>query len=547
MYFNRKHLKRDFSSWSLLLVTISVIIALPILTISLGLLKGVGEMWNHIATYFLIDYISNSLFLIIGCGALSFFLGVSSAWIITNYHFKGRKLIEWLLFMPLSIPSYIVAYSYVGMFGNGGSLILFLNKIGLNIQKIEMMNIGGLIWVLSFSLFPYVYAASRAVFISIPSSIKETTLLLGSSKSRFFLKIALPISSPAIIGGLFLVCMEVLNDYGAAKYYGINTFTTGIFRTWTALEDLQSSIYLSGMLVLLVFIILSFVKWLRRNKSYNLKLDAENNSNSKRETLHNNKKIFYISIVLIPIIFGFLIPLTQLIIWAKQTFYSSLNMSLINLTVKSLLIAFLTSFLVVLIALILIYFSKWNLVKKLNLFPKIATIGYVIPGAIIGIAIIRNSQTIINFFDEFFNLKVGFLFYSSSIVLIYAYIFRFLAVGFNSIESNTLKFGKYLSESSYLLGFGKLKTLFKIDLPLLKTTLVGAFILVFIDVLKELPLTLLLKPYNLQTLAVQAYAYAEDEQVAESALPALLLIIVVGILISIFNYSMSKFNLKSKS
>ena len=546
MYFNLKHFKRDINSWSLWLVTISVVVSLPILTIIIGLFEGVGEMWNHIVTYFLIDYITNSIFLIVGCGLLSFLLGVSSAWIITNYQFKGSKLIEWLLFMPLSIPSYIVAYSYVGMFGNGGSLILVLNKIGLNIQKIEMMNIGGLIWVLSFSLFPYVYAASRAVFISIPNSLKDTTLLLGGSKSRFFLKIALPVALPAIIGGLFLVCMEVLNDYGAAKYFGINTFTTGIFRTWTALEDLQSSIYLSGILVLLVLIIVSLIKWLKGNKSYNLKIDDEKNSFSKRENLSGFKKIFYISIILTPITFGFLVPLTQLIIWSKQTFSTNFNFSLISLTIQSLLTAFSTSFLVVLIAIILIYFSKWNLLKKLNIFPKIATIGYVIPGAIIGIAIIRNSQNIINFFDEFFNLKVGFLFYSSSIILIYAYIFRFLAVGYNSIESNTLKFGKYLSESSYLLKFGKLKTLIKVDLPLLKTTLVGAFILVFIDVLKELPLTLILKPYNLQTLAVQAYAYAEDEQVAKSALPALLLIIVVGILISIFNYSLSKFNLKRK-
>ena len=151
-----------------------------------------------------------------------------------------------------------------------------------------------------------------------------------------------------------------------------------------------------------------------------------------------------------------------------------------------------------------------------------------------------------DFFDDFFSLKIGFLFYSSSLVLVYAYIFRFLAVGYNSIESNTLKLGKYLSESSYLLGYGKIKTLIKVDLPLLKTTILGTFILVFIDVLKELPLTLILKPYNLQTLAVQAYAYAEDERVAESALPSLLIIIVVGFLISIFNYKLSKFKIKEK-
>lgn len=546
MYFNLKYFKRDFSKWSLLLVALSILIAIPIFIIVLGMFNGVGEMWSHIVSYFLLDYVINSIFLIIGCGLLSSIIGVSSAWIITKYKFKGRKLFEWLLFMPLAIPSYIVAYTYVGMFGNKGTIILFINSLGINIQKLEMMNIGGLIWVLSFSLFPYVYAASRAVFISLPNSIWESSLLLGASKSRYFFSIVIPLASPAIIGGIFLVCMEVLNDYGAAKYFGINTFTTGIFRTWTALEDLQSSIYLSGILFFLVLILFGFIKWIRRKKSYNMKIVSENKSTQHIGSLSGMKKILYISIVLVPITFGFILPLIQLLIWANQTFNEIFDYSLIENSIKSLSIAFITSLLVIIISITLIYLTKWNYMKKLNFFSKIATIGYVIPGAIIGIAVIRSSQTIINFFDDFFSLKIGFLFYSSSVVLVYAYIFRFLAVGYNSIESNTLKLGKYLSESSYLLGYGKIKTLIKVDLPLLKTTILGTFILVFIDVLKELPLTLILKPYNLQTLAVQAYAYAEDERVAESALPSLLIIIVVGFLISIFNYKLSKLKIREK-
>ena len=547
MYFNLKYFKRDFSKWSLLLVALSILIAIPIFIIVLGMFNGVGEMWIHIVSYFLLDYVINSIFLIIGCGLLSSIIGVSSAWIITKYKFKGRKLFEWLLFMPLAIPSYIVAYTYVGMFGNKGTIILFINSLGIDIQKLEMMNIGGLIWVLSFSLFPYVYAASRAVFISLPNSIWESSLLLGASKSRFFFSIVIPLASPAIIGGIFLVCMEVLNDYGAAKYFGINTFTTGIFRTWTALEDLQSSIYLSGILFFLVLILFGFIKWIRRKKSYNMKIESENKSTQHISSLSGVKKIFYISIVLVPITFGFILPLIQLLIWANQTFNEIFDYSLIENSIKSLSIAFITSLLVIIISITLIYLTKWNHMRKLNFFSKIATIGYVIPGAIIGIAVIRSSQTIINFYDDFFRLKIGFLFYSSSVVLVYAYIFRFLAVGYNSIESNTLKLGKYLSESSYLLGYGKIKTLIKVDLPLLKTTILGTFILVFIDVLKELPLTLILKPYNLQTLAVQAYAYAEDERVAESALPSLLIIIVVGFLISIFNYKSSKFKIREKN
>ena len=544
MYFKIKHFKRDFSRWSLILVAICAFVSLPIISIIFGLFKGTGEMWKHIVSYFLLDYVINSIYLILGCSLICFTIGVSSAWVVSRYQFKGRKLVEWLLFMPLSIPSYIVAYTYVGLLGNGGSLINILNKVGLNIQKIEVMNIGGLIWVLSFSLYPYVYAASRAIFISFPNSIKETSFLLGASKIKYFLKIVLPLSSPAIIGGLFLVCMEVLNDYGAAKYFGINTFTTGIFRTWTALEDIQSSIYLCGILVCLVLALVLLVKWWRGKKSYDLKLEGEKNFTLKRQNVSGTKKFLCYFTILTPIIFGFVLPLLQLLKWAFQTFENVFNTSVLVITFQSMSIAFFTSILIIIISILIIYLSKWNFLKQFNFLTKISIIGYVIPGAIIGIAVISNSQSIINFFNDFLNLRVGYLFYSSSVVLVYAYIFRFLAVGFNSIEANTLKLGKNLAESSYLLNKSKLRTLIKIDLPLLKTTIIGAFILVFIDVLKELPLTLILKPYNLQTLAVHAYAYAEDERVAEASIPALLLIFLVGILISIFNISISEFKLK---
>ncbi|MBK22066.1 MAG: hypothetical protein CMP63_07145 [Flavobacteriales bacterium] len=209
------------------------------------------------------------------------------------------------------------------------------------------------------------------------------------------------------------------------------------------------------------------------------------------------------------------------------------NVDLLWTAVQSLLVAFFAALITLITAVALIYFSKWNHFKKITIFNRIGTIGYVIPGAIIGIGIIKSSQGIIAFFSENFNMSVGYLFYGSSIVLIYAYVFRFLSVTYNPLEANSLKVGKHLSESSYLLGTGKLKTLFKIDLPLIKNALASSFVLIFIDVMKELPLTLILKPYNLKTLAISAYAYAEDEMVAEAALPSLVLIVIVIILMFI--------------
>ena len=538
MVLKIKHLKRDFNKSSLLIVIISLLLAIPVFAILISLFKGTGEMWEHITSYFLIDYIQNSIILLLGSGIICFVIGTSSAWVVSRYKFKGRKIIEWLLFMPLAIPSYIVAYSYVGLFGYGGSFIKFINYLGFNsIDNIEMMNIYGLVWVLSFSLYPYVYASTRLIFQSYPTRLKDTASLLGASKNKYFFKIALPLASPAIIGGLFLVFMEVLNDYGAAKYYGINTFTTGIFRTWTALEDLQSSIYLSAILVVLVFVLVLIVKWLRGRRSYNLKTYNSNDQDEiYRKDLKGLKKIIFLTIVFVPILFGFLFPFLQLIIWGIQTFESMFNSDLLNIGIQTLFLGLSTSIIIVFLATSLIYLSKWNYLKQLNVTSKLATLGYVIPGAIIGIGVIKSSHSITEYFSTYHNIKIGYIIYNSILVLIYAYVFRFIAVAFNSIESNTLKLSKSLSESSNLLGFGKIKTFFKIDFPLIKNALLTSFILVFIDVIKELPLTLILKPYNLSTLAIKAYEYAEDERVAEAALPALFLIFIIGSMISVVNY-----------
>ncbi|MEK9619393.1 MAG: iron ABC transporter permease [Flavobacteriales bacterium] len=541
MFLKIKHFKRDFNKWTVLIVSVSLFLAIPVFSILISLFRGSGEMWEHITTYFLFDYIKNSIILIFGTGLLTFTIGTSSAWIISRYTFRYNKIIEWLLFMPLAIPSYIVAYTYVGLIGNGGTFIEILRDFGFSVTRVEMMNIYGLIWVLSFSLYPYVYAGTRTIFQSYPSQLKHTASLLGVSNKKYFFSLALPLASPAIIGGLFLVFMEVLNDYGAAKYYGVSTFTTGIFRTWTALEDLQSSIYLSAILVILVFILVLIVKWLRGRRSYNL---TQTNSNQKnadnRVKISGLKKILYLGILLIPILFGFILPLIQLVVWGIQTFDSMFNNDLIILGLESLSLGLSTALLVVFLACLLIYLSKWNYLKQFNVFSKIATLGYVIPGAIIGVGIIRTSKSLTDLFSFQFNLEIGHLVYNSILVLIYAYLFRFIAVAYNSIEGNTLKLGKNLSESSYLLGYGKIKTFFKIDFPLLRNALISSFILVLIDVMKELPLTLILKPYNVSTLAVRAYEYAEDERVAEAALPALFLIFLIGTMITLLNYKLKE-------
>ncbi|MEM8897126.1 MAG: iron ABC transporter permease [Bacteroidota bacterium] len=537
MHSKLKQLHRDTSQWSWYVMIIGLFVAIPAFTIVFYLFDGVGEMWGHITSYFLLDYLTNSLILLVGTGLLTFLFGVSSAWIVSQYDFPFRKILEWLLFLPLAIPSYIVAYAYVGLLGNGGSLIRFIQSLGIPLPSLDIMNVTGLIWVLSCSLFPYVYGSSRSMFQGFPASIRETADILGVSRWRYFFTAALPLASPAIIGGLFLVFMEVLNDYGAAKYYGVQTFTTGIFRTWTALEDIQSAIYLSALLVLIVFSINGLVTWQRGKRSYALKIRTSDTHKHKRKTLKGGAKVLALFLLSIPLLAGFIMPVGQLVYWGILTYEKMFTSALWEIAIQSFGIAFSAATIILLVSLVMIYFSNWSKIKEFHLFKRLATIGYVIPGAIIGIGIIRSSQSIIDFFSTTFDLRIGFLFYGSSVILVYAYLFRFLAVAFNPLEANSLKVGKKLGESSWLLGLSKLKTLIRIELPLLRSSVISAFILVFIDVMKELPLTLILKPYNVQTLAVKAYEYADDERVAEASWPALVLISVIVVLILLLDFS----------
>jgi len=512
-------------------LVIVAFIVIPISTIFFKLFYGPGESWNHVLEYLLLDYSLNSLYLITGCTFLTLIFGVSSAWIISRYKLPFQKLLEWLLILPLAIPSYITAYAYAGFFDYGGSLELMLRSIGLTSTKLSVTNIYGLIFVLSISLFPYVYLVSRAVFLYQSGRLIEASKTLRASEFQTFFKIVLPMARPAIVGGLVLVLMEVLNDYGAAKYYGVNTFTTGIFRSWFALEEISTAVYLSAILLVLVFVIIGAERFLRGDRNY--EISAKSDFKLPKLELSIGLRILHFIVVSIPIIFGFTLPLVQLLYWCALTFSKVAWLSFLTIALHSLGIAFLTSLLTVTLALMVLYFPAWNRIKILSKSSHLAILGYAIPGAVIAIGVMIPTLHLDKWFikvaQRLFDIDVGLIINGTIIVLIYAYIIRFIAVAFNPIEAGQLKIGKHLSESSRLLGRSNLKTFLKIDLPILKPSLFSAFILVFVDTMKELPLTLVLKPYNVNTLAVKAYEYASDELIMEAALPSLC-IIVTGVL-----------------
>src|SRR5699024_1515724 len=351
-----KRLKRDVNKWSVFTLAIVFFLALPIIFIGVELFSGPGESWRHIVEYLLPDYIWNSVYLIFFCSILVLLFGVSSAWFVSRYEFRFRRQIEWLLILPLTIPSYIVGYAYAGIFDYGGSMDLLFRKVGLEFIRIDIMNRAGLAFVLSISLFPYVYVSARAFFLNQANNLIEASRMLGAGERKTFFRLMIPLARPAIVAGLILVLMEVLNDYGAAQFYGVNTFTTGIFRAWFSLGEPETAVYLSALLIAIVFALILLERKNRKNiKVADSKSDTGSLSPIRPE--RRSVRMILFVVVFIPVLLGFIIPVAQLIYWASLTMDQVVGPEFFKISLQGFSIALIGAFFVVLLALFLIYFS----------------------------------------------------------------------------------------------------------------------------------------------------------------------------------------------
>lgn len=527
--------RRNFDRWSVVALLLTLFIIVPTVFLLLQLIDGPGESWGHFVENLLPKYLQNSLYLAVVCSVLTLLLGVSSAWFSTRYDFPLRRSLEWLLILPLAIPSYITAYAYAGVFDYGGPVESLLQGLSPEAAKVDIMNIHGLAMVLSVSLYPYVYVACRAFFLHQSQSLIEASQVLGQNQVRSFFRLILPLARPAIVGGVILVLMEVLNDYGAAKYFGVNTFTTGIFKSWFGYEEFNTATYLAALLLVIIFSLILIEQRQRRRKRF--VVDGKGGKRLARIRLRGTRGFLVTAVVGLPVVLGFLIPVAQLLYWAVQVYSQVAWGEYFSVAGQSLAIAGMAAALCVILATALLLAGHWNRLRWIGWLTKLGVLGYAIPGAVIAIGVyipgLVIDKWLIRTAEATFSAKIGLVLTGTVIALIYAYIVRFLAVAFNPISAGKQKVQNSLLEASQSLGKGPWATFFRIELPLLQPALLGAFILVFIDVMKELPLTLILKPYDVQTLAIEAYQYASDERIMEAAFPSLT-IVAVGVLPVIF-------------
>ena len=510
----------NFNLWSNSVAIIALVIIAPILSIFYYAILGDTSLWPHLFSTVLPRYLTNTIILMVGVGGLSLVFGLSTAWIVTRYNFFGKKFFEWMLLLPAAVPAYIIAYTYTDFFEYAGPLQSLLRDIfGWNSSKDywfpNVRSMGGAILVMSSVLYPYIYLMTRASFITTPVSFFQTSSIYGRNS---FFNVAIPFGRPGIIAGLALVLMETISDFGTVDYFAIETLTLGVFNVWLGMNSLSGASQISSILFIIVIVLLTLEYLGRRSRKFHEKYSGA--SNTPNQTVSGFKNISLFIICLIPLSLGFIIPVSILLNFIIKG-YSIINFYEISqITISSISLAFIASLLIMLLSLIMIVVGTY----KSNNFQKIliffASSGYAFPGTILAVGIV----VFVGWLNDLIYFRMSYA-VGGFIILLFAYSIRFLAVGNGAITSGISRIHPNLLDASRTMGVSFFKSIRKIILPLLYTNLLVGGILVFVDILKELPITLLLRPFNFETLATYVYQYASDEMLEESAFAALIIVI----------------------
>lgn len=529
-----------FNSWTVGVLLVALLIATPILFIVASVFAETGEIWQHLATTVLPEYLQHSFTLMVGVGFGVAIIGVGTAWLVTMCCFPGSRILEWALLLPLAAPAYLLAYTYTHLLDFFGPVQTALRSVfgWVSVNDYwfpEIRNIWGAIAMLILVLYPYVYLLVRVAFLEQATGMLEASRCLGCNPWRSFFTVALPLARPAIASGVALVLMETLGDFGTVQYFGVTTFTTGIYRTWFGMGERLAAAQLAAVLMLFIAILI-LLERLSRSQARYYQGGGSFQAPPKHQ-LSGNRAFFAILACLFPIAFGFIVPGIYLVYLTFANAEYTLNQSFWDIAQNSLILAVISALLASAIALFLAYGQRQDKSWLLNFGVRISAMGYAIPGTVIAVGVLipvtRLDKAIDNWMRATFDVSPGLLLSGTIVALIFAYLVRFLAVSFNAVESSLQKIKPSLDEASRSLGHNVSSTLLRVHTPLMWGGILTAVMLVFVDVMKELPATLLIRPFNFDTLAVQVYQYASDERLIEASAPALT-IILVGIIPVIF-------------
>ena len=530
-------MSKNLNIWFFISIIISLFVLIPILTVFSSFFESTSEYYELLKNTFLLEYIFNSSVLLFCVLILTFLIGTGTAYLVSFYEFPLSNFFKWALILSFAVPPYIYAYSLTAFFENYGSAYSILKNLfgegdyNKSIPKFDGMF--GAILSISFSLFAYVYILTRASFLYQSQNLIDLGKNLGFSKFKSFYKVILPAARPAIVAGLSLVAMETLAEFGAVDFFSINTLTTGIYNSWIAFDDLAFANRLSFFLLLFIFSLFILENLSRNNAKYHFNT-REGLKQKEKLKLYGGKSFLALIFCFLIFFLSFLFPLSQMLYWTIKFPENFFDLDIFNLLINTIFLVTLSSLVLILFSLISNYGNRVSNNKVLNILSTLSISGYAIPGVILAIAFI----TFIAWFDETIIKSLGFLsikkiFIGSILGLVLVYFIRFYSLAFNGIKSGYEKINISVDESSYLLGYSKRKTFMNIHIPFLRNSLLFIVILISLEIIRELPITLILRPFNFETFATTAYISASEDLLEAAAVPSLFLILIAAFFIMI--------------
>lgn len=513
----------------------ALLIALPIAQVAGSLLVPSGDTWRHLADTVLAEYVGNTLWLLIGVGAGVLLVGVPSAWLVSTYRFTGRAWLEWALVLPLAMPAYVIAYAYTDALQFAGPVQSWLREAtGWRAREYwfpDIRSLGGAVVLFTLVLYPYVYLTARAAFLQQTLNTLEAARLLGYGTWGSVWRVMLPLARPGIVAGTALALMETLADFGTVAYFGIPTFSTGIYRAWFSLGDKNAAAQLSACMLAFVIGIL-LVERASRGR-------ARVHGGQRRAPayrLHGWRAALALLVCAVPVLLGFAIPALMLCKMALAEGDAQFGPRFVGLVRNSFLLASVTALIAVLAALVIGYAGRGMAAGAgwlLRALTRVCGMGYALPGSVVAVGVLvpvaRLDNAMSTWLQQQLGWSAGLLLTGGIAALVYAYLVRFLGVALQTVNAGLVKITPGMDAAARSLGHGPGATLRRVHLPMLRGSLLTAALIVFVDVMKELPATFVMRPFNFDTLAVQAYNLASDERLAEAA-TASLVIVAVGLL-----------------